>query len=50
MKAATRDWLKKAESDWLAALALGRRRKIPLYDQVCFHCHFPDEPQIGAIS
>jgi hypothetical protein len=29
MKAATRDWLKKAEGDWLAAQALARRRKIP---------------------
>lgn len=38
MKAATREWIEKAESDFLAAKALARRRKIPLHDQVCFHC------------
>lgn len=37
MKAATRDWVDKAEGDFLAAAALARRRKIPLHDQVCFH-------------
>ena len=37
MKAATRDWVDKAEGDFLAAAALARRRKIPLHVQVCFH-------------
>jgi len=48
MKAATRDWLKKAESDWLAASALSRRRKIPLHDQVCFHCQQSAEKYLKA--
>lgn len=48
MKAATRDWIKKAESDWLAAIALARRRKIPLYDQVCFHCQQSAEKYLKA--
>jgi len=38
MKAATRDWVAKAEGDFLAAPALARRRKVTLHDQVCFHC------------
>src|SRR3954464_15704850 len=49
MKAATRDWLKKAESDWLAALALARRRKTPLHDQVCFHCQQAAEKYLKAL-
>lgn len=38
MKAATRDWIAKAEDDFLAAQTLARRRKKPFHDQVCFHC------------
>lgn len=38
MKAATREWIEKAEDDYLAATALARLRKKPLHDQVCFHC------------
>lgn len=48
MKAATRDWIRKAEGDWLAALALSRRRKIPLHDQVCFHCQQSAEKYLKA--
>jgi HEPN domain-containing protein len=36
MKAATREWVKKAESDWLLAVSLMRRRKPPVRDQACF--------------
>jgi HEPN domain-containing protein len=36
MKAATREWIKKAESDWLLAVSLMRRRKPPVRDQACF--------------
>lgn len=39
---------KKAEGDWLAALALARRRKIPLHDQVCFHCQQSAEKYLKA--
>jgi hypothetical protein len=38
MKAATRDWIDKAEHDYLASVDLARRRKLPLHDMVCFHC------------
>lgn len=37
MKASTHEWIKKAESDWLLAVSLMRRRKPPVRDQVCFH-------------
>ncbi|MDP1587377.1 MAG: HEPN domain-containing protein [Prosthecobacter sp.] len=37
MKAATRDWIDKAEGDFQAAGALARRRKAPLHNHVCFN-------------
>jgi HEPN domain-containing protein len=37
MKASTREWILKAEEDFLAATALNRRRKKPLLNIVCFH-------------
>ena len=36
MKASTGEWIKKAESDWLLAVSLMRRRKPPVRDQACF--------------
>jgi len=36
MKAASREWIKKAESDWLLAVSLMRRRRPPVRDQACF--------------
>lgn len=48
MKAATRDWVRKAEGDYLAAVALSRKRKIPLHDQVCFHCQQSAEKYLKA--
>jgi hypothetical protein len=48
MKAATRDWCAKAEGDFLAAKALARRRKVPLHDQVCFHCQQSAEKYLKA--
>ena len=48
MKSATRDWIKKAEGDFLAAVALARRRKIPLHDHVCFHCQQSAEKYLKA--
>src|SRR5260221_7917979 len=38
MKQATREWVKKVEEDYLSALDLARRRKVPLHNSVCFHC------------
>jgi HEPN domain-containing protein len=48
MKAATRDWITKAEADHLAALDLARRRKLPLHDMVCFHCQQSAEKYLKA--
>jgi HEPN domain-containing protein len=48
MKAATRDWIEKAEADYLAAEDLARRRKLPLHDMVCFHCQQSAEKYLKA--
>jgi HEPN domain-containing protein len=48
MKAATCDWIEKAEADHLAALDLARRRKLPLHDMVCFHCQQSAEKYLKA--
>jgi len=48
MKASTRDWIAKAEDDFLAAQALARRRKKPFHDQVCFHCQQSTEKYLKA--
>ena len=48
MKASKRYWVKKAEGDTLAALALARKRKVPLHDQVCFHCQQAAENYLKA--
>jgi len=37
MKRTTREWVRKAEADYLAANRL-RRGSGPLHDVVCFHC------------
>ena len=37
MKKTTREWVKKAEEDYLIAKQ-GSRSKVPLHDGVCFHC------------
>ena len=36
MKPATREWIKKAESDYQLAVSLTRRRKVPVRVQTCF--------------
>lgn len=48
MKAATRDWIEKAEADHLAAVDLAQRRKLPLHDMVCFHCQQSAEKYLKA--
>jgi HEPN domain-containing protein len=48
MKQATRDWVKKAEEDYLAALDLARRRKRQLHNSVCFHCQPSAEKYLKA--
>ena len=37
MKKTTRDWVKKAEADFVLAKH-GRQSAIPVHDGVCFHC------------
>ena len=34
-----REWVAKAEEDFLTAEAVHRRRSRPLPNSVCFHCH-----------
>ncbi len=48
MKPSTREWIKKAESDYQLALALSRRRKVTFYDQACFHCQQSAEKYLKA--
>lgn len=48
MKRPTREWVKKAEEDYRAAIALSRQRKIPLHDAVCFHCQQSAEKYLKA--
>src|ERR1700738_1785962 len=37
MKKATREWVKKAEQDYVLAKQ-GSRSEVPVHDGVCFHC------------
>lgn len=36
MKAATHEWVKKAEADYQLAVSLTRRKKVPVPDHACF--------------
>ncbi len=48
MKPSTREWVAKAEEDFLAASALSRRRKRPLWHVVCFHVQQAVEKYLKA--
>ena len=48
MKASTREWIKKAESDYELAMLLTRRRKTPMRDHICFHCQQSAEKYLKA--
>ena len=48
MKASTREWVKKAEEDFLAASSLERRRCKPLWNIVCFHAQQTVEKYLKA--
>jgi HEPN domain-containing protein len=48
MKQASRNWVKKAEEDYLAAVDLARRRKKQLHNSVCFHCQQCAEKYLKA--
>ncbi len=42
------EWVAKAEADWSVATSLSRRRRVPLYDAVCFHCQQCAEKYLKA--
>ncbi len=48
MKAATREWIEKAESDYQLAVSLMRRRKRPVRDHACFHFQQAAEKYVKA--
>ena len=48
MKPSTREWIKKAEADYHAAMELSRRRKDFFRDHVCFHCQQSAEKYLKA--
>ena len=48
MKTSTREWVAKAEEDFLAASALNRRRKRPLWNVVAFHVQQAVEKYLKA--
>jgi HEPN domain-containing protein len=48
MKSATLEWIKKAESDWLLAVSLTRRRKVLVHDHACFHFQQAAEKYVKA--
>ncbi len=48
MKASTREWVLKAEEDFLAASALNLRRKKPLWNVVSFHVQQTVEKYLKA--
>lgn len=48
MKKLTREWLSKAEVDYLAAGKLARGSD-PFHDQVCFHCQQAAEKYLKAL-
>ena len=48
MKQSTREWIRKAESDYLLALSLTQRRKVPVRDHACFHFQQSAEKYLKA--
>src|SRR5258708_39603766 len=48
MKKLTREWVKKAEADFRAAVRLSHGND-PLHDQVCFHCQQCAEKYLKAL-
>jgi HEPN domain-containing protein len=48
MKKTTREWVRKAEADYVAAGRL-RRGSAPLHDVVCFHCQQCAEKYLKAL-
>jgi hypothetical protein len=49
MKRTTRDWVKKAEKDYVLAM-IGSRREVPVHDGVCFHCQQCAEKYLKGLA
>lgn len=48
MKPITREWVDKAEGDYIAAQREVRARKNPVYDAACFHAQQCAEKYLKA--
>jgi HEPN domain-containing protein len=48
MKKTTREWVRKAEADYLLAAEIARGTK-PFHDQLCFHCQQSAEKFLKAL-
>jgi HEPN domain-containing protein len=48
MKPLTREWINKAEGDWIAAGLLLRARRNTNYDATCFHAQQSAEKYLKA--
>jgi HEPN domain-containing protein len=48
MKQTTREWVKKAEQDWVLAKQ-GSRSRVPVHDGVCFHCQQAAEKYLKGL-
>ena len=48
MKKTTKEWIKKAEQDYVLARQ-GSRSKVPVHDGVCFHCQQCAEKYLKAL-
>ena len=48
MKPLTREWVQKAEADWVTAQREWRARKSPNYDAACFHAQQCAEKYLKA--
>jgi HEPN domain-containing protein len=48
MKQTTKEWVRKAEADWVIATQ-SSHSKIPLHDGVCFHCQQCAEKYLKAL-
>ena len=52
MNRLTREWVQKAEIDWLSASSLtetASSRRRPLHDSICFHCQQTAEEYLKAL-
>ncbi len=52
MNRLTKEWVQKAEADWLSANSLNdtaSSRRRPLHDSICFHCQQAAEKYLKAL-